>query len=235
MWHSSGRKELGIQKSLKYTLKQETAIFFGIFKHFNASNTRRKRFYARVSQHNTTLHFLKSGYSTMKMQQLTNTNDYLRTLKPKPADCVLQESLLSKFRHLQDQVRELNGLLRQEKVHSKMRKNLIMDLQQELRSATRQTETQRALKENSIHREKETKRRMERLIKTNTTEVAVSAKNLFLLEKKYETKPKQSTEQNTQISALYTNGPYLTRTLTHFYCFREPQAKTKNSGTPRFP
>lgn len=112
----------------------------------------------------------------MKMQQLANTNGYLRTLKPRAADCVLQENLLSKFRRLQDQVRELNGLLRQEKVQSKLQKNIIMGLQQELRSAARQTQTQRALKENSIHREKETQRRMERLIKTNTTEMAVSAK-----------------------------------------------------------
>lgn len=124
----------------------------------------------------------------MKMQQLTNTNGHLRMLKPRPADGVLQENLLSKFRHLQDQVRELNGLLRQEKVQSKVRKNIIVGLQQELRSATRQTETQRALKENSIHREKETKRRLERLIKTNTPQTAASGKHLILLNKRYETK-----------------------------------------------
>lgn len=122
------------------------------------------------------------------MQQLTNTNGHPRTLRPRPADGVFQENLLSKFRHLQDQVRELNGLLRQERVESKARKNVIAGLQQELRSATRQTETQRALKENSIHREKETKRQLERLVRINTREVAVSGKNQIAFSKRYATK-----------------------------------------------
>lgn len=124
----------------------------------------------------------------MKMQQLANTKGHARTLKARPADGIFQENLLSKFRHLQDQVRELNGLLRQEKVQSKVRRNIIVGLQQELKSATRQAETQRALKENSIHRERETKRQLERLIQVNTGEPAASGKNQVLFNKRYATK-----------------------------------------------
>lgn len=167
----------------------------------------------------------------MKMQQLTNTNGHPRTLKPRPADGVFQENLLSKFRHLQDQVRELNGLLRQEKVQSKARKNIITGLQQELRSATRQTKTQRAQKENSIHREKETKRQLERLIKINTGEMAVPGKNQIMFNKRYETKCGQGclseikwqcAQWNVQISVLRTYGPNLTDTVNSalFFCQR---------------
>lgn len=179
----------------------------------------------------------------MKMQQLTNTNGHPRTLKPRPADAVFQENLLSKFRHLQDQVRELNGLLRQEKVQSKVRKNIITGLQQELRSATRQTKTQRAQKENSIHREKESKRQLERLIKINTGEMAVPGKNQIMFNKRYETKCGQGclseikwqcAQWNVQISVLRTYGPNLTDTVnsSFFFFVKEPQAETEEKLTP---
>lgn len=124
----------------------------------------------------------------MKMQQVAKPTGSPRNPKARPAAGVFQENLLSKFRRLQGQVRELNGLLRQEKVQSKVRKNIITGLQQELRSATRQTETQRALKENSIHREKETKRQLERLIKINSGEMAVAGKNQIPFNKRCDAK-----------------------------------------------
>lgn len=119
---------------------------------------------------------------------MSNSNGHHRTFKQRPADAASEQNLLSKFRDLQNQVKELNDLLHQEKAQSKVRKNIIMGLQQELKSATRQTETQRALKENSIHREKETKRQLERLIKIHNQETTVPRKNHLLLNKRYEAK-----------------------------------------------
>lgn len=119
---------------------------------------------------------------------MSNSNGHYRTYKQRPADTASEQNLLFKFCDLQNQVKELNDLLHQEKAQSKVRKNIIMGLQQELKSATRQTETQRALKENSIHREKETKRQLGRLIKINNQETTVPRKNHLLFNKRYETK-----------------------------------------------
>lgn len=83
---------------------------------------------------------------------------------------VPHRALLVKFFELQQQFSELNKLVHHEQVQSQVQRNLIKDLQRELKNATRQTETQRALKEKSILREEEIRRKLVRLIKVHCEE-----------------------------------------------------------------
>lgn len=75
-----------------------------------------------------------------------------------------------KFLKLQQQLSELNKLVHREQVQSQVQRNIIKGLQRELKSATRQTETQRALKEKSILREEEIRRELVRLVKVHCRE-----------------------------------------------------------------
>lgn len=83
---------------------------------------------------------------------------------------VPHRELLVKFFELKQQFSELNKLVHREQVQSQVQRSIIKGLQRELKSATRQTETQRALKEKSILREEEIRRELVRLIKVHCEE-----------------------------------------------------------------
>lgn len=95
---------------------------------------------------------------------------HLRPYKHRPAYHVPHRELVVKFFELQQQLGELNKLVHREQVQSQVQRSVIKGLQRELKSATRHTETQRALKEKSIHREEETRRELVKLIKDNCRE-----------------------------------------------------------------
>lgn len=90
-----------------------------------------------------------------------------RAYKHRPTYNVPHRELMVKFFELQQQLRELNKLVHREQVQSQVQRNIIKGLRRELKSATRQTETQRALKEKSVIREEEIRRELVRLIKVH--------------------------------------------------------------------
>lgn len=111
---------------------------------------------------------MDSDYHLKKMQYMSNSKGHQMTYKHRPIAAVPYRDLVVKFYELQQQVSRLNKLVYREQAQSQVQRNIITGLQQELKSATRQTETQRALKEKSIHREKEIRKELVRMIKSNS-------------------------------------------------------------------
>lgn len=119
---------------------------------------------------------MDSDYHLRKMQQVSYSRGHQRTYKQRPTAIASQQSLLLRCHELQLQVNKLKDLLHQEKVQSEVQRNMIMGLQQELKRAERNMKTQRALKEWSFYKEKETKKELERMI-NNDQETPTSEKN----------------------------------------------------------
>lgn len=120
---------------------------------------------------------MDSDYHLKKMQQVSYSRGHQRTYKQRPTAIASQQSLLLRCHELQLQVNKLKDLLHQEKVQSEVQRNVIMGLQQELKRAERNMKTQRALKEWSFYKEKETKKELERMIKNTDDETPTSEKN----------------------------------------------------------
>lgn len=104
-----------------------------------------------------------------------------------------------KFLQLQQQFSELNKLVHREQVQSQVQRNVIKGLQRQLKSATRRTETQRALKERSILREEEIRRELVRLIKVHCEESPSPEPNNRQKRRK---KKKQRAEQEKMVSQM---------------------------------
>lgn len=126
------------------------------------------------------------------MQCPSYSRGHHRAYKHRPAYHVPHRELVVKFFELQQQHGELNKLVHREQVQSQVQRSVIKGLQRELKSATRQTETQRALKEKSIHREEETRRELVKLVKDNCRE---SPSPEFNGRQKRRKKKKQHAEQ----------------------------------------
>lgn len=104
------------------------------------------------------------------MQCLNYSRGHHRAYRHRTTYNMPHRELLVKFFKLQQQLRELNKLVHREQVQSQVQRNIIKGLQRELKSATRQTEEERALKEKSILREEEIRREFVRLIKVYSEE-----------------------------------------------------------------
>lgn len=120
---------------------------------------------------------MESDDQVRKMQQASSSRSHQRSSRHRSTAAASQQNLLLRCHELQLQVNKLKGLLHQEKALSEVQRNMIMALQQELKRAERNMKTQRALKEWSFYKEKESKKELERLIKESKQGTLTSEKN----------------------------------------------------------
>lgn len=142
------------------------------------------------------------------------------TYKHRPIAAVPYRELVVKFYELQQQVSRLNKLVYREQVQSQVQRNIITGLQQELKSATRQTETQRALKEKSIHREKEIRKELVRMIKSNSQETPSPEINI-------RQKKKKKRKPNLEHGEVESSMERCNLQKRRYKCFSEQQKKLK--------
>lgn len=141
----------------------------------------------------------RSKRTDRQMQCMTYSRGRHRAYRHRTAYDVPYRELLVKFFELQQQLSQLNKLVHHEQVQSRVQRSVIKGLQRELKSATRQTETQRALKEKSILREEEIRRELVRLIKVHCEESPSPESNN---RQKRRRKKKQRAEQERTASEM---------------------------------
>lgn len=163
---------------------------------------------------------MDSDYHLKKMQYMSNSRGHQMTYKHRPIATVPYGDLVVKFYELQQQVSRLNKLVYREQAQSQVQRNIITGLQRELKSATRQTETQRALKEKSIHREKEIRKELVRMIKNNSQE-ALSPEINIRQRKKKKKKP------NAEHGKVESGTERCNLQKRRYKCFSEQQKKAK--------
>lgn len=163
---------------------------------------------------------MDSDYHLKKMQYMSNSRGHRMTYKHRPIATVPYRDLVVKFYELQQQVSRLNKLVYREQAQSQVQRNIIMGLQQELKSTTRQTETQRALKERSIHREKEIRKELVRMIKSNSQETPSP-------EIKIRQKKKKKKKPNVEHGEVESSMERCNHQKRRYKCLSEQQKKPK--------
>lgn len=148
--------------------------------------------------------FTDSGDHLKNMQCTSYSRGHHRAYKRRPMYNVPHRELMVKFLELQQQLGELNKMVEREQIQSQVQRNIIKGLQRQLKSATRQTETQRALKEKSIVREEEIRRELVRLIKVHCEESSSPEPNNRQRRRR---KKKQRVEQEKMMSHMEQATP----------------------------